>query len=208
MMDPIDKSILVSTYSAQFESIPNPYEYVKNRSIIPKEVFESRIKKLRDLGFIERSEIALTFLGRESIKVVLVGGVFDILHPGHLHTLKAAKSYGDVLVVVVARSSTALKINKSRIIYHDEMQRKELVSSIRCVDIAMVGFEGTLYKTVEYVKPDIIALGYDQAHGEKEIALNCRKRGLNIQVVRLNTPIPRIKSSSLKQELGSSIYDI
>jgi FAD synthetase len=208
MMDPIDKSILVSIYSAQFESIPNPYEYVKNRSIIPKEVFESRINKLRDLGFIERSEIALTFLGRESVKVVLVGGVFDILHPGHLHTLKAAKSYGDVLVVVVARSSTALKINKSRIIYHDEIQRKELVSSIRCVDIAIVGFEGTLYKTVEYVKPDIIALGYDQAHGEKEIALNCRKRGLNVQVVRLNTPIPRIKSSSLKQELGSSIYDI
>jgi FAD synthetase len=208
MMDPIDKSILVSIYSAQFESIPNPYEYAKNRPIIPKELFQSRINKLRNLGFIERSEIALTFLGRESIKVVLVGGVFDILHPGHLHTLKAAKSYGDVLVVVVARSSTALKINNSRIIYHDEIQRKELVSSIRCVDIAIVGFEGTLYKTVEYVKPDIIALGYDQAHGEKEIALNCRKRGLNVQVVRLNTPIPRIKSSSLKQELGSSIYDI
>jgi glycerol-3-phosphate cytidylyltransferase-like family protein len=72
----------------------------------------------------------------------------------------------------------------------------------------MVGFEGTLYKTVEHVKPDIIALGYDQAHGEKEIALNCRRRGLNVQVVRLNTPIPRIKSSSLKKELGSSIYDI
>ena len=207
-MDPIDKSILVSIYSAKFESISNPYENTKNRPIIPKELFESRINKLRNLGFIERSEIALTFLGRESIKVVLVGGVFDILHPGHLHTLKAAKSYGDVLVVVVARSSTALKINKSRIIYHDEIQRKELVSSIRCVDIAIVGFEGTLYKTVEYVKPDIIALGYDQAHGEKEIALNCRKRGLNIQVVRLNTPIPRIKSSSLKQELGASIYDI
>jgi FAD synthetase len=208
MMDPIDKSILVSIYSAQLESVPNPYEYVKKRSITPNDLFESRLKKLRDLGFIERSEIPLTFLGRESIKVVLVGGVFDILHPGHLHTLKAAKAYGDVLVVVVARSSTALKINKSRIIYHDEIQRKELVSSIRFVDIAMVGFEGTLYKTVEYVKPDIIALGYDQAHGEKEIALNCRKRGLNVQVVRLNTPIPRIKSSSLKQELGSSIYDI
>jgi cytidyltransferase-like protein len=208
MMDPIDKSILVSIYSAQLESVPNPYEYVKKRSITPNDLFESRLKKLRDLGFIERSEIPLTFLGRESIKVVLVGGVFDILHPGHLHTLKAAKAYGDVLVVVVARSSTALKINKSRIIYHDEIQRKELVSSIRFVDIAIVGFEGTLYKTVEYVKPDIIALGYDQAHGEKEIALNCRKRGLNVQVVRLNTPIPRIKSSSLKQELGSSIYDI
>jgi FAD synthetase len=208
MMDPIDKSILVSIYSAQFESVPNPYESVRNRLIIPSELFESRLKKLRDLGFIERTDIPLTFLGRESIKVVLVGGVFDILHPGHLHTLKAAKSYGDVLVVVVARSSTALKINKSRLIYHDEVERRELVSSIRFVDIAMIGFEGTLYKTVEYVKPDIIALGYDQAHGEKEIALNCRRRGLNVQVIRLKTPNPRIKSSSLKQELGSSIYDI
>jgi FAD synthetase len=208
MMEPIDKSILISIYSAQFEPNTDPFDYVKNRSNIPNELLDARLKKLQNLGFIERSEIPLTFLGRESIKVVLVGGVFDILHPGHLHTLKAAKSYGDVLVVVVARSSTALKINKSRIIYHDELQRRELVASIKLVDIAIVGFEGTLYKTVEYVKPDIIALGYDQAHGEKEIALNCRKRGLNVQVVRLNTPTPRIKSSSLKQELGSSIYDI
>jgi FAD synthetase len=208
MMDPIDKSILVALYSAQFEPNADPFEFIKNKLNIPDELFDSGVKKLQDLGFIESSEISLTFLGRESIKVVLVGGVFDILHPGHLHTLKAAKSYGDVLVVVVARSSTALKINKSRLIYHDELQRKELVSSIRFVDIALVGFEGTLYETVEYVKPDIIALGYDQAHGEKEIALNCRKLGLNVQVIRLNTPTPRIKSSSLKQELGSSIYDI
>lgn len=207
-MDPIDKSILVSIYSTQFESVPKPYDYLRNRSVIPEELFESRVKKLRDLGLIEEPDISLSFLGRESIKVVLVGGVFDILHPGHVHTLKAAKSYGDVLVVVVARSSTALKINQSRIIYHDEVQRRELVSSVRFVDLALVGFEGTLYQTVEYVKPDIIALGYDQAHGEKEIAMNCRKRGLNVQVIRLNTPIPRIKSSSLKQELGSSIYDI
>lgn len=207
-MDPIDKSILVSIYSTQFESVLKPYDYLRNRSVIPEELFESRVKKLRDLGFIEEPDISLSFLGRESIKVVLVGGVFDILHPGHVHTLKAAKSYGDVLVVVIARSSTALKINQSRIIYHDEVQRRELVSSVRFVDLALVGFEGTLYQTVEYVKPDIIALGYDQAHGEKEIAMNCRKRGLNVQVIRLNTPIPRIKSSSLKQELGSSIYDI
>ena len=45
-----------------------------------------------------------------------------------------AKSQGDVLVVVVARSLTALKINKQRKIYHDEILRRELVSSIRFVD--------------------------------------------------------------------------
>jgi FAD synthetase len=130
------------------------------------------------------------------------------LHPGHIHTLKAAKSYGDVLVAVIARTTTARKINSSRVIYHDEILRKELVSSIKFVDVALIGFESSLYRTVEYVKPDIIALGYDQAHGEKEIATNCRKRGIDLQVIRLNTPIPKIKSTSIKEELGTSIYDI
>ena len=72
----------------------------------------------------------------------------------------------------------------------------------------MIGKEGTLYDTVEIVKPDIIALGYDQAHSEKEIAENCRKRNLNVRVVRLNTPLPETKSSKIKDESGDSIYRI
>ena len=147
-------------------------------------------------------------MGRGLLKVVLIGGVFDIVHPGHIHTLKDAKSQGDVLVVVVARSSTALRINKQRKIYHDENLRKELVSSIRYVDHAIIGREGTLYDTVEFVKPDIIALGYDQIHTEKEIAVNCAKRGINTRIIRLNTPIPGSKSTQIKEELGQSIYDI
>lgn len=206
-MDPIDKATLVSLYSSNFEIGPKQHDYKKTIPI-PLSLFKSSVKKLSELGFIEQSSLSLTFLGRGSIKVVLVGGVFDILHPGHVHTLKAAKSYGDVLVVVVARNSTAVKINKERVIYHEELERKELVSSFRFVDVAIVGFEGSIYQTVEYVKPDIIALGYDQAHGEKEIAINCRRRGLNVQVIRLNTPNPRIKSTSIKRALGSSIYDI
>jgi cytidyltransferase-like protein len=177
--------------------------------MVPEDLFNSRLKKLNKLGFVDlRNPVSLSFLGRGSIKVVLVGGVFDILHPGHIHTLKAAKSYGDVLVAVIARTSTARKINSSRVIYHDEVLRKELVSSIKFVDVALIGFESSLYRTVEYVKPDIIALGYDQAHGEKEIEMNCRKRGIDVQVIRLNTPIPKIKSTSIKEELGTSIYDI
>jgi len=208
-MDPLDKAILVSIYSSGFDSGTTPYEYFKSRTVVPEDLFKSRLKKLNTLGFVEDSNpVSLSFLGRGSIKVVLVGGVFDILHPGHIHTLKAAKSYGDVLIAVIARTSTAMRINRSRVIYHDEVLRRELVSSIKFVDVALIGFESTLYRTVEYVKPDIIALGYDQAHGEKEIAINCRKRGIDVQVIRLNTPIPRIKSTSIKEELGTSIYDI
>jgi FAD synthetase len=208
-MDPLDKAILVSIYSSGFDSGITPCDYFKSRTVVPEDLFNSRLKKLNKLGFVDLTNpVSLSFLGRGSIKVVLVGGVFDILHPGHIHTLKAAKSYGDVLVAVIARTSTAMRINSSRVIYHDEVLRKELVSSIKFVDVALIGFESTLYRTVEYVKPDIIALGYDQAHGEKEIAMNCRKRGIDVQVIRLNTPTPKIKSTSIKEELGTSIYDI
>lgn len=209
MIEPSDKAILTALYISSLEPEILPLEFLKNRTTISDDLFDLKIKDMIKNGFVENSDqLRLTFIGRGLLKVVLIGGVFDIVHPGHIHTLKDAKNQGDVLVVVVARSSTALKINKQRKIYHNETLRKELVSSIRYVDYAIIGREGTLYDTVEFVKPDIIALGYDQIHTEKEIAVNCAKRGINTRIIRLNTPIPGSKSTQIKEELGHSIYDI
>jgi len=209
MIEPLDKAILTAIYVSSLDSEILPLEYLKSRTTIPEDLFRQKIDKMIEDGFVEKSDpLRLTFLGRGLLKIVLIGGVFDIMHPGHIHTLKDAKSQGDILIVVVARSSTALKINKHRKIYHDEYLRRELVSSIRYVDYAIIGREGTLYDTVEFVKPDIIALGYDQIHTEKEIAVNCSKRGINTQIIRLNTPFPGSKSTQIKEELGHSIYDI
>lgn len=150
----------------------------------------------------------LTELGRSKIRVVLVGGVFDLLHSGHIHTLRAAKALGDVLVVVVATDSTVSNIKKNRKIYHDEKSRLELVSSIQFVDKAIVGRKRSIYETVEFVKPDIIALGYDQFHDENVMKKNCLDRGINLEVVRLSSPVPQLKSSVIKSELGTSFYDL
>jgi cytidyltransferase-like protein len=209
MIEPSDKAILTALYISTLEPEISPLEFLKNRTTLSEDMYNLRIKDMIKNGFVENSNPPkLTFLGRGLLKVVLIGGVFDIVHPGHIHTLKDAKSQGDVLVVVVARSSTALRINKQRKIYHDENLRKELVSSIRYVDYAIIGREGTLYDTVDFVKPEIIALGYDQVHTEKEISVNCAKRGINTRIIRLNTPIPGSKSTQIKEELGQSIYDI
>jgi FAD synthetase len=209
MIEPLDKAILTAVYVSSLDSEILPFEYLKDRITISEDSFKLKIDELIENGFVEKSDsLKLTFLGRGLLKIVLIGGVFDIVHPGHIHTLKDAKNQGDILIVVVARSSTALKINKNRKIYHDEYLRRELVSSIRYVDYAIIGREGTLYDTVEFVKPDIIALGYDQIHTEKEIAVNCSKRGISTRIIRLNTPFPGSKSTQIKEELGHSIYDI
>ena len=208
-MEKVDKAVLASLYASTLDSSISAYERLKARLPVSAEFFKSRIGHLVRTGFVERDDPSkLTFIGRDALKVVLVGGVFDLIHPGHIHTLKAAKDQGDVLVVIVARSATAQKIKKDRRIYHDESLRKELVSSLSFVDIALVGREGTLYDSVEYVKPNVIALGYDQAHSEKDVAENCKKRNLNVHVIRLSTPIPGSKSSKMKEELGDSIYGI
>lgn len=208
-MDPLDKTVLAALYSSMLDPSLSAYDRIKQRLPIHQELYNSMLSKLIKIGLVEKSDPGkLTFIGRDTLKVVLVGGVFDLIHPGHIHTLRAAKAEGDVLVVVLARQSTAQKIKKYRKIYHDEKLRKDLVTSLNFVDLALIGNEGTLYDTVEYVKPNVIALGYDQAHSEKDIAENCKKRKLNIQVIRLSTPIPGLKSSTIKEELGESIYRI
>ena len=208
-MDPLDKAILESFYLSSLDPSVASLDRLRSRLPLPREIYNEKIQKLVDLGFVEKNDKAkLTFLGRDAFKVVLVGGVFDLIHPGHIHTLKAAKAQGDVLIVVIARISTAAMIKKDRRIYHDEKLRAELVSSLRLVDLAILGREGTLYETVEHIKPDVIALGYDQAHSEKDIADNCQKRNLTVRVVRLNTPVPRTKSSEIKDYLGQSFYRI
>ena len=208
-MDQLDKAILANLYSSMLEPSIPPYVRLKARLPIGQEFYNSVVNRLVKIGLVEKSDpTKLTFIGRDALKVVLVGGVFDLIHPGHIHTLKAAKAEGDVLVVVVARQSTAQRIKTDRRIYHDEKLRKDLVTSLNFVDLALIGKEGTLYDTVEYVKPNVIALGYDQAHSEKDIAENCKKRNLNVQVIRLSTPVPGSKSSKIKEELGDSIYGL
>lgn len=205
-MDPIDKAILSSFYASALDPSVAPYDRIWSRLPVDKKFFDEKVRRLTEKGLVENDK--LTFIGRDAIKVVLVGGVFDLIHPGHIHTLKDAKKTGDMLVVIIARTATAQKIKKDRKIYHNEKLRKELVESLNFVDMALIGREGTLYDTVEYVKPDVIALGYDQAHSEKDVAANCKKRNLNVHVIRLSTPIPGSKSSKIKEELGDNIYGI
>lgn len=155
--------------------------------------------KLKEEGLvkIEGENVFLTEKGRSHIKVVLTGGVFDIIHPGHIYTLKRARGLGDVLVVIVARDETVIRMRGRRAV-NDENLRLELVSNLKPVDLALLGCEDDIFKTLEKVRPDIVALGYDQAHSEEELIEEGRKRGLKFEVVRLDTPYPHLKSTTLK----------
>ncbi|MGC8661854.1 MAG: adenylyltransferase/cytidyltransferase family protein, partial [Nitrososphaeria archaeon] len=142
------------------------------------------LKELKESGLA--SNDGLTERGRSMIKVVLAGGVFDIIHPGHIYFLKKAKELGDVLVVVVARDVNVIKFKGNKPMNNENL-RRELVDAIKYVDAAILGDENDLMKTVQIVRPDIIALGYDQAHSESEFSENSKKMGINVKVVRVDS---------------------
>jgi len=114
---------------------------------------------------------------------VMATGTFDLLHMGHIYYLKEAKKLGDRLVVVVARDSTVRKL-KHEPITPEEM-RLDIIKELKIVDEATLGHEDDMYATVKEIKPDIIALGYDQVHDEKKIEQELKKRKPVARLVRL-----------------------
>jgi len=115
---------------------------------------------------------------------VMASGVFDILHPGHLRYLQEAREQGDELVVVVATDATVRRRKHEPIT--PERMRLELVSALKMVDHAYLGTDGAMFPVVERIRPDIIALGYDQDFDERQIEEALRQRGLEVKVVRLS----------------------
>jgi cytidyltransferase-like protein len=198
-LDDTEKHILKLLYrSYLFRSTNTVQSFAQEVSFLPSEFVKEKLRKLETLNLIEMkgSDVVLTERGRKALKVVFVGGSFQIIHPGHIHTLKSAKSLGDFLVVSVARDSTVRQTRKKDLL-NNEMERRELVDSIKYVDAAILGSESDIYETVEFVKPNIIALGYDQEHKEKEVREGSLKKGVEVEVVRLGSPIPSVKSSAL-----------
>jgi len=140
-------------------------------------------------------------------KTVLAGGVFDIIHPGHIHTLKAAKALGDVLVVAIATDKTAQKMKKRQPLHNQEL-RRELVSCLSMVDKAIVGHEDDIFETVRAIKPDIIVLGYDQVHQKQFISDGCKRINLDVEIVRLQSPVPELSSSEIEKKYGKDIHGL
>jgi FAD synthetase len=139
-------------------------------------------------------------------KVVLASGVFDLLHLGHVKFLEEAKKAGGPdaqLVVVIATDSTVEK-TKGRKPIMPEDQRCSLVESLKVVDKAVLGYENVnIGEVIEKIKPDVIALGYDQEDMMKQVLDYVDKNKVNVKVVRIGRfgEKPLDSSSGIKQEI-------
>jgi D-beta-D-heptose 7-phosphate kinase/D-beta-D-heptose 1-phosphate adenosyltransferase len=96
--------------------------------------------------------------------VVFTNGVFDLVHPGHVTYLAAARAEGDVLIVAV-NSDRSVRANKgpSRPIL-PEQERAELLAALEVVDAVVVFDDETPAAIVAALQPDVLVKGADWAH--------------------------------------------
>lgn len=127
-------------------------------------------------------------------KRVMATGVFDIMHTGHLHFLSKARELGDELVVVVARDSTVEGLKRHPIV--NERERREMVASIGFVDGAYLGYLEDRYRIVSELRPDVIALGYDQTEGEEDLRDHLKAMDMDVKIVRIDKRTGDIDATS------------
>ena len=136
--------------------------------------------------------LALPHEQRAKVKVVLTGGVFDLIHLGHLYTLYEARKYGNFIVVAVARDDMIEK--KGRKPVHSQEYRAKIVEALKPVDAVVLGSENP-DDIIKFVKPDVIVYGYDQ----HEFA-----RPQSVKIVKLTQHLEpeRLKTNKIIKELG------
>jgi D-beta-D-heptose 7-phosphate kinase/D-beta-D-heptose 1-phosphate adenosyltransferase len=95
--------------------------------------------------------------------VVATGGCFDLLHPGHVATLRAARALGDCLLVCLNsdRSVRRLKGPSRPIVAEDD--RSAVLSALGCVDAVVVFDEDTPAEILRALRPDVWVKGGDYA---------------------------------------------
>src|SRR3989338_4811626 len=118
------------------------------------------------------------------MKKVMAFGSFDILHEGHKHYLREAKSYGNYLIVVVARDENILKF-KGKKPRNDENHRLGKIKKLDFVDEGVLGDKEDILKVLDDFKPDFICLGYDQRTIDKvKLRRELEKRNIKAEIVR------------------------
>ena len=117
---------------------------------------------------------------------VMAVGIFDLLHAGHLHYVEQAKSLGEELIVVIAHDETVRQQKHEPVTGQD--LRRRMVEGLKPVDRAVIGNPPgvPIFEILGKIKPDLIALGYDQKHSIDAIRKGLDKHSFeDVEVTRV-----------------------
>ena len=125
---------------------------------------------------------------------VVAQGTFDLLHPGHVHYLEDAATYGDELHAIVARRANVTHKPEPVLCAR---QRRDMVAALAAVDEAHLGDTEDVFVPIERLDPDVIVLGFDQHHDEAALTAALADRGVDCRIERASGREPRYEDEIL-----------
>jgi rfaE bifunctional protein nucleotidyltransferase chain/domain len=133
--------------------------------------------------------------------VVFTNGCFDVLHPGHVHLLRAAASFGDRLLVGLNSDASVRRIKGNSRPLVAEQWRAEVLSAVRFVDHVVLFDEETPLELILELRPDILVKGGDYSVETIVGAAEVSGWGGRVEVV---ATLPGFSTSSLIQRLSKA----
>jgi D-beta-D-heptose 7-phosphate kinase/D-beta-D-heptose 1-phosphate adenosyltransferase len=94
-------------------------------------------------------------------KVVFTNGVFDLLHPGHIDVLSAARAQGDALVVGVNTDASVRRLKGPARPIRGERDRVHVLAALEAVDAVVLFDEDTPLELIRALRPDVLVKGGD-----------------------------------------------
>jgi D-glycero-beta-D-manno-heptose 1-phosphate adenylyltransferase len=94
-------------------------------------------------------------------RIVFTNGVFDLLHPGHLRYLQAARRHGDILIVGLNSDASVRRNKGPRRPINPEAERAEVLAALECVDAVSIFDDDTPAEIIARVQPDVLVKGAD-----------------------------------------------
>jgi rfaE bifunctional protein nucleotidyltransferase chain/domain len=102
-------------------------------------------------------------------KVVWTNGVFDLIHAGHVRSLRDAKALGDVLIVGINSDESAKKFKGAGRPLMCQEDRAELLSALDMVDFVTIFEESDPSAALARLQPDIHCKGEEYANGDRPV---------------------------------------
>lgn len=133
--------------------------------------------------------------------MAFTNGVFDLLHPGHVDLLFAAREAADVLIVGVNSDASVRRLKGPTRPVRSEVERAYVLASIEAVDLVVIFSEDTPLELVKLLQPDVIVKGGDYTEESIVGASEVRSRGGRVVVVPLT---PGQSTTAIIEKLGES----
>jgi rfaE bifunctional protein nucleotidyltransferase chain/domain len=118
-------------------------------------------------------------------RVVFTNGVFDLLHPGHVDVLTAARAHGAALIVGVNSDASVRRLKGPGRPVRTEGERAHLLAAMAMVDAVVVFDQDTPLELIRMLEPDVLVKGGDYAEETIVGAPDVRARGGDVVVVPL-----------------------